>query len=65
MKKPNIVETYVYEDGPVVHIADDAYRGKTPEELRVAWKTAQAAAFACLEAGQSGARPEPEQSGDA
>ena len=65
MKKPNIVETYVYEDGPVAHIADDAYREKTPDELRVAWKTAQAAAFACLEAEQSGARPEPGQSGGA
>ncbi len=44
----HIIETYACADGSAVHIADDAYRDKTPEQLANALETVRAAVLACL-----------------
>lgn len=62
MDKTGIVETYTYEDGAVVHIADSAFRDKTPDQLSFTWEMVQKAAIDCIRAPriqESAAKQEP------
>ncbi|MFZ5975588.1 MAG: hypothetical protein ACOYU3_09345 [Bacillota bacterium] len=52
MEKANIVGTYAYEDGSVVHIAGNAYADKTPGQLRLIWEMVQSAAAGCINCRQ-------------